>query len=224
MADGMSAQRGVVASLVFVCALLGACAARTPARSVAAPPAPSVDRLVHRGCYACLEEAFATASSSGVSAAAFEAAVLLTLRSKELGLPFAQWLERARTLAPREPGWADYLVIAEALPADPLSADRDAILVMRRPVRGTIEGWRQALSSGPGSGVFRAHLDLALVCGPTFVTERGQAITAALDRFPGVPLVAYRAGLCGRTSLLTDLLEEDAAFTDVYLELGRAAL
>ena len=191
---------------------------------VPAPAAPSVDPLIEQGCYACLEDAFARASASGARAPAFEAALLLTLRSKELGLPFATWLERARMLAPGVPGWGDYLAIVESVPADPFSDDRDAILVTRRPQRAALDLWRQALDGGPGSAVFRTYLDLSIVCGPGFVDERDAIVTAALERFPAVPLLAYRAGLCGRTDRLNDVLREHAGFTDVYLELGRAAL
>jgi tetratricopeptide (TPR) repeat protein len=166
----------------------------------------------------------AAASASGERGAAFEAALLLTLRSKELGLPFAPWLAHARTFAPSAPGWAGYLAIIENAPVDPLSDDRDAILVTRRPQRVILDEWRQALASGPGSAVFRNYLDLSIVCGPGFVDERDADLTAALERFPAVPLLAYRAGICGRTALLTNLLNQHAELTDVYLELGRAAL
>jgi tetratricopeptide (TPR) repeat protein len=218
----MTDRRRRIAHVAIACALTAACANRPPARELT--PVANVEPLIRRGCYSCLEQAFATASASGAHIAAFEAAILLTLRSKELGLPFAHWLERARTLAPIEPGWRDYVAIAEGVPADPLSADRDAILVTRRPARPALDGWRQLLAGGPGSAVFRTYLDLTLVCGPGFVDERDGALTAALERFVGVPLVSYRAGLCGRTPLLAESLRKDADFRDVHLELGRAAL
>jgi tetratricopeptide (TPR) repeat protein len=211
------------ALLFIACALHAACAARTPP-AAPAPAAPSSSALLERGCYSCLEEALAAATAAGDRASAFEAALLLTLRSKELGMPFAPWLERARTLAPAVPGWADYLPIVEAVPADPLSDDRDAILVTRRPQRDVLDGWRRALSVGPGSAVFRSYLDLAIVCGPAFVDGREAALTASIERFAAVPLMAYRAGICGRTALLGEILRQQPAFPDVYLELGRAAL
>lgn len=213
-----------IALLALACALSAACVTRAPVRDPSIAPAADVEPLIQRGCYSCLEQGFAAASASGRRAAAFEAAVLLTLRSKELGLPFTQWLERARALAPLEPGWSDYVAIAEAVPADPLSADRDEILVTRRRARATLDAWRQALSGGPGSLLFRNYLDLSLVCGPGFVDERDAALDAALRQFAGVPLIGYRAGICGRTSILGDILRQNAAFPDVYLELGRAAL
>ena len=183
----------------------------------------NVDRLVERGCYTCLEAAFATTSASGANEAAFQAAILLTLRSKELGLPFAQWLERARARLPG-PAWSEYVAIAESAPQDPLSTDRDAILGIRRRTRDDIDAARRALATGPGSAAFRAYLDLSVVCGPTFFEDRDAAVTAVLQQFDAVPLLRYRAGVCGHTPLLADVLRQDADFADVYLELGRAAL
>ena len=216
-----------MAHVAIACALSAACATRAPASSTpaapAAAPAANVERLVLRGCYTCLEEAFATTSASGANEAAFQAAILLTLRSKELGLPFTQWLERARALLPG-PAWSEYLAIAESAPQDPLSTDRDAILGIRRRTRDDIDAARRAVATGPGSPAVRAYLDLSIVCGPTFIDERDAAVTAVLEQFGEAPLLRYRAGVCGHTPLLADVLRQDADFADVHLELGRAAL
>ena len=159
-----------------------------------------------------------------VGSGSFEAAVLLALRSRELGLPFMEWMDRARALMPAGPAWETYLDIAASIPVDPLSADRDAILAVRRPPRATLDKWRDALKAGPASDVFRAYLDVSLACSPGLVDQRETATAAVLDRFAGVPLLQYRAGVCGRTALLHDVLRHDAGFADVNLELGRAAL
>jgi hypothetical protein len=80
-----------------------ACAARAPAAVTAPDPATraraNVDALIQRGCYHCLEEAYAAASDP----AAFETALLLAARLKELGLPYQPWLERARAVMPAGP-------------------------------------------------------------------------------------------------------------------------
>ena len=222
---GVTDRRQRMAHVAIACALSAACATRAPASASSPAPAPAVnvERLLQRGCYTCLEEAFATTSASGANDGAFQAAILLTIRSKELGLPFAQWLEQARALLPG-PAWSEYVAIAESVPQDPLSTDRDAILGIRRRTRDDINAARRALATGPGSAAFRAYLDLSIVCGPTFVDERDEAVTAVLQQFDDVPLLRYRAGVCGHTSLLADVLRLDADFADVYLELGRAAL
>jgi tetratricopeptide (TPR) repeat protein len=209
--------RRMMAIFSVVGVLSVSCATRTAAPPAAAP-AIDVTSLIRRGCYSCLEQAMAAGSGS------FEAAVLLALRSKELGLPFAEWAERARALVPAGPAWETYLEIAASIPADPLSADRDVILAVRRPPRAALDNWRNALASGPASDVFRAYLDVSLACGPGLVDQRETATAAVLDRFADVPLLQYRAGVCGRTALLHEVLRRDADFADVNLELGRAAL
>src|SRR5918992_1671529 len=101
--------------------LTAACAARPP--GTAAPPAPPVDvgALIRRGCYACLEEAFTAASARGASQQAFEAALLLVARSKEVGVPPGSWLQRAAAWLPQGPEWGAYHDIVGALLPDPLS-------------------------------------------------------------------------------------------------------
>src|SRR5918996_950752 len=107
--------------------LTAACAARPPI--VALPPAPAVDvdALIRQGCYACLEAAFAAASAAGAGEQAFEAALLLVVRSKELGLPPESWLQRAAAIRPRAPEWAAYYDLVGALPPDPLSGGPDSL-------------------------------------------------------------------------------------------------
>ncbi len=106
-----------------------ACAARAPSTHSISPPAASPissagaasDALVARGCYRCLEHAYDAAASATDRVRTFETAVLLVARSKELGLPYAPWLERARASMPAGPDWADYLSIVQGLRIDPLA-------------------------------------------------------------------------------------------------------
>lgn len=128
---------------------------------------------------------------------------------------------------PASPGWVDYVEMVASLPADPWSGDRDEILIEsarhRRP-RAVLDQWRRNLMSGGGSTVFRAYLDLSLACGPLLSDQRETATAGVLQPFGDVPLLQYRVGTCGRTSLLHLLFENDSEFVDVNLELGRAAL
>src|SRR5207244_5375843 len=113
-----------------------ACAIRTPPVSATLPSAApatrsaarDIDALVERGCYHCLEQAYVAAISSLDRIRTFETALLLVARSKEIGLPYAPWLERARTAMPAGADWSDYLAIVQALRIDPLADDRDVIL------------------------------------------------------------------------------------------------
>ena len=219
-------KRGRLGLLWVFSVLLCGCSARAP---IAPPHAPAVDAqaLIRRGCYSCLDAAFAAAVESGAHDTAFETALLLTLRSKELGLPYLPWLERAHALMPSGPDWLDYVEMVASLPADPWSGDRDEILAEssrhRRP-RPVIETWRQQLTTGQGSSVFRAYLDLSLACGPFLSDQRDTATAAVLQQFGDVPVLQYRVGTCGQTSLLHVLLENDPDFVDVHLELGRSSL
>ena len=225
-----------------------ACAARAPAVVAAADTATraraGVDALIQRGCYHCLEAAYAAASGSDSSVGstqgaesprhpnltpvAFEAALLLAARSKELGLPYEPWLERARAVMPTGPDWSDYLAIVLALRVDPLSDDRDAIFVDNlkyRASRETVAGWRADLTTGVGSPLLRAYLEISLVC-QYIVDDRNVTIAEAVQRFHDVPLIEYRAGLCGSAQAphLTAVREAHPDFADIDLALGRYAL
>src|SRR5687767_13683470 len=183
--------------------ILAGCASRPPAPvDTSRLAATEVQALVAAGCYLCLESAFARATAAGLREQAFEAALLLAARSKELGLPHARWIEAARGSLPAAgAGWDKFIDIVLSTPLDPFSGDRDALLVenaaTRRP-RPVLEQWRRDLVAGPGSAVFRAYLDLSLACGPLLYEERDTATDATLARHPDTDLVHYRAGICGR--------------------------
>lgn len=143
-------MRPVASLLVSACLLLGACSVRPPvAVTPAVDPSAGIEALVRRGCYACLEAAFTAATAAGAHDAAFETALLLALRSKELGLPHAPWIARAREWLPEGPDWQHYLDIVLSVPADPLSGDRDELLqeaaASRRP---------RVLGAGTTAGVW----------------------------------------------------------------------
>jgi tetratricopeptide (TPR) repeat protein len=226
-----------IAALLLALAAGGAaCAARAPSARPIAPPAASrispagaaVDALVARGCYRCLEHAYGAAVSATDQVRTFETAVLLVARSKELGLPYAPWLERARAAAPAGPDWADYLAIVQGLRIDPLADDRDVVLVdtMRnRASAETVAGWRTDLASGAGSPLLRTYLELSLIC-QYAVDDRNVTIATAVQHFAGVPLIEYRAGICGASQAPHLAAVRDAVpeFADVDFTLGRYAV
>src|SRR5215468_29644 len=178
-----------------------ACAVRHS--DIEAPAAPtssaaSIDSLVERGCYECLMGAYNAAVAVADRTRIFETALLLAARSKELGLPYAHWVERARAVLPQGPDWTDYLAIVQALRTDPLADDRDAVLVetlKNRASPETVAAWRTDLGGGAGSPLLRAYLELSLVC--QYIGEdRTVTIAATVQRFHDVPLIEYRAGAC----------------------------
>jgi tetratricopeptide (TPR) repeat protein len=232
---GPSHHRTVLVLVLASLLLTAACAAAPPPK--ATPPSPTVnaDTLIRRGCYACLEEAFTALSAGGAGERAFETALLLVARSKELGLPSEVWLERAAALLPSGPEWTGYLEIVQSLRPDPLSGERELDTTdFARARRG--DAWdmrRERLKSGPASAMVRTYLDLAIACRSDAIGRmaldsltRDAATAAALQEYPGVPLVQYRAGLCGGADLqqLDSVRASDEAFVDADLELGRLAL
>ena len=217
-------MRHLIPALVL--AFVSGCAARQPVAVV--PPPPQVDDLaaaIAHGCYRCLEQAYDVAQARGVRALAFEAAALLVLRSKELGLPYEPWLERVRTLGADDASSATVLAIVDAAPVDPLT-DREASLNVggRAKARAAVPEWRRQLQTIPGSIAFRAYLDVSLICGLQGAPEREVSLSAT--EWPQMPALLYRVGTCassyGRT--LATLRAGDDAFVDADLALGRYAL
>jgi tetratricopeptide (TPR) repeat protein len=220
------AMRGAVA---VIAGLVAASCATRPAPVAEARPSPlmAIDALVQRGCYRCLEDAFARAVEAGAAERTFETALLLAARAKELGLPHARWIDAARGALPAEPGWAKFIDIVLSIPLDPFSGDRDALLVeaaSTRRQRPVLEQWRRELMMAPGSPLLRAYLDMTIACGPLLYSERESAIDQALTAHPGVPLLEYRAGICGQPARLMSLQQQDPMLVDVEFELGRSAL
>jgi tetratricopeptide (TPR) repeat protein len=195
---------------------------------VQAPPViPQVDvgALIQRGCFRCLEEAFAAATTQNQPQLAFEAAALLILRSKELGIPADPWLQHARRLAGDDGTWTQHLTMIAAVPADVLSGDREAMLADPREgmrIRALVPMWRDALAGGGASPDFRRYVETALVCAFAPPDQRDPFLNSLGD--PLVPLLRYRTGLCSpqRAGLLRALADE--GFVDAEYPLGREAL
>src|SRR4029453_11797464 len=112
--------------------------------------------LIRQGCYRCLEQAFEKAQRLGARTQAFEAAALLTLRSKELGLPSDVWLGRAGALDDADGSFSAYLDIVDVIPPDRLSENRDALFDVRRRTRAkaSLETGPPRFGDGAGSDAF----------------------------------------------------------------------
>lgn len=207
-----------------------ACAARAPLSPAPLPPAfdETADTLIRRGCFRCLEQAFEEAQRRGARMPAFEAAALLTLRSKELGLPSEVWLDRARALAGSDASLAPYLDIVDVIPPDRLSENRDALFDIgrRNRARGSLEMWRERLRDGAGSDAFRTYLDVALICAFGTLKETPDSFSGALDPVATTPLFQYALGACDAThgARLSALRASDPDFVDADYPLGRYAL
>ena len=213
----------VVAALVIVTG----CGARrpAPARAVAAPPRlDDIITLIEQGCYRCLERAYEQANARGAGQQAFESAVLLVLRSKELGLPFDEWRARARAAAPEGDDAALYLRVADAIPPDRLSEERYTQFELSiRNVRASVPEWREALRAGPASELFRSYLDMALLCAFGRVGENAQSYTGELDPVSAAPLYQYAVGTCDASKVprLQAMRSANPDFVDGDYALGR---
>ena len=227
--------------LILLCLGASGCAGRKPVAPPAttsqpARPAVDVTALIRQGCFRCLEEALQAAEGDQ----AFEVTVLLTLRAKELGLPYDEYRRQAAAIAPPDPAYATYLDVVDALPVDVMTGERylrdpgttPPIRIDRNaagaPVRGPAigeraTGWRDILRTGPGSDVFKRYMDLAIGCS---LIPRTPA-TPAPELTPSekaIPLLRYRFGLCLEPDDLRALRDADPAFVDIDYTLGRVAM
>jgi tetratricopeptide (TPR) repeat protein len=231
---------GRLIPVLTVVAMLTACAARRPAPPVAPPTssiassipvAPTVDvaALIARGCYACLQRALAAARDQDEPQFAFEAAALLAVRAKELGLPHAGWLSQARALAGEDAGRQGIVEMVDAVSVDPLSGNPDLRLSQTpgrlRAGQRTTE-WLAMLESGPGSAPFRVYLHLALSCDLNATRKVGDLAADVPADQRDVPIVRYRLGACGEGygADLRTLRAADAGFVDADYALGRYAM
>ena len=217
--------------LFAACVMLAGCGARRPAPAptpTASSSADDAERLIRQGCYRCLEQAFAGAEKRGARTQAFEAAALLVLRSKELGLPTEPWLGHARSRAAADPSLTPYLTMVEAIPPHAMSDDRDVLFDVRSrsQARSSLQAWRDSLRSGATSNVFRLYLDVALICGFGTLKETDQSFTGQLDEDVRAPIYQYRVGACDSAhgERLRTLRAADAAYVDADFALGRYAL
>ncbi len=212
-----------VAALVVVTG----CAPRRPAAVPVTPAPPRLDdvvALIEQGCFACLERAHDQALGRGLRAQAFEAAVLLLLRSKELGLPFEEWRVKARASAPEGEAYAGYLTMADAIAPDRFSEERYTQFELgMRNARTSVPEWRDELRAGPASDLFRGYLDLSLVCSFGRVGENSQSYTGELDPVAAAPLYQYGVGICDAAKLprLTAFRSAHPDFVDADYALGR---
>ena len=217
--------------ICLVLVLAVGCATKRPPDVASTPsprPSDNFTRLIRHGCYRCLEQAFADAQARKATMQAFEAAALLVLRSKELGLPTEPWLGHARAFAAADDSLSAQLAMVEAIPPHPMSDDRDALFDVRRrnQARISMTAWRESLRGGPGSDVFRMYLDVALICGFGTLKQDDLSYTGRLDDDARAPIYQYRVGICdsAHAPRLRALRNKDASFVDADFALGRYAL
>jgi tetratricopeptide (TPR) repeat protein len=198
------------------------------------PPATrDIEALIERGCFRCLVQALGLAREREVRQLAFEAATLLTLRANELGMARREWLTQARELADGDSTRSLYLDMVAAVPPDPLSGQRDDLLVetqVRNRSQTLLPVWRDMLGVATASPAFRQYLDLTLVCQVDTSRERIDRLNQLSAAVGDVPLLRYRLGICnGRftrdnIASLRAVQSADPEFVDIDYPMGRLLL
>lgn len=229
---------------LWVTLALAACAARAPSAETRAELGRAAS-LIHDGCYTCVRDAVAiydrltAADDASIPTlrAALDAAILLVLREKELGLPWEASLERARALAGRVPDAppapppltllaAAELVVGQTAGLDPEARAR--LAGRARPPVNQDDPTRRALDAYVGQHMLAAYIALAIDCDQPGRQDAAQP-EATLAAFPGKPAISFRAGLCERSAdatgtALAAIRTADPRWTDTLFFEARREL
>jgi len=222
--------------LVAVLAATGCAARREQTQKLA-----EADALFARGCYRCLQKAFTAYDSlrlagyqpAVMSLKAFDTAILLAAREKELALEASGWIQKAEALAAaaRRPEGLRYLEIVRALPwaAGRLDRDQEERIRMEqaKASRSMVEllgAWEAAMGPPAARPIVAAYLMIGARCAFTPAREE-DTLTITLVSHPNSPLVRYAAGRC-RSELRAQLdsVAGDPDFHEAAFELGRLRL
>jgi tetratricopeptide (TPR) repeat protein len=240
----------IAALAVATFVALSACG-RPPLRAL--PPAPDLtprlnaaDALLRAGCFDCLSEAFerytaiievaggAALHRDAALAGAVRAALLLELRSRELGLPDDGYLQRAHDLlAAREELRAPFLLHLATVNTVPRRAGRfdmplDAAgLRQMQEVRASYAPMAAERRASADDDALSAYAWIAFVCTHGIRDDRSPAaLTEPLVRLRDAPIVAYRLAVCGGadSAALTALTAREPRYREISFWLGQAAV
>jgi len=224
--------RRAISGLLLVF-LLGCAARQAPVHLTA--ELHWADELTNAGCFTCLREAVelyervraARRPPPDVLAHLFEATLLLTLRAKELGLPFDAWLERAQAVARSLPPTFDAATaveLAELVPQETsgLAPTPPGASQFVREVVPALAHWRERVAATGLSGPTKQYLDLTLAC----ADRATRAELEAAPPTPSAPVVRYRLATCNATATedAGRLLTDDPRWSEAAWFEGRRAL
>jgi tetratricopeptide (TPR) repeat protein len=228
--------------LVTVLAVfVSACAARGPSPQVLAELGRA-DALLRQGCYNCLKEARAIytrlsavpkpppAAKQGV----FDAAMLIAIRERELGIfpraTFDQARQLAAALPPAPPPAiapsvlldAAELFIGDTSGMDP--EQRAQFTGRGRPPLEPTNPARRALDAHVATNIVADYLALAIDCEQPPLRESIDP-AAILSRRSGIPLMRFGLAICARAGVPSaeSIREADPRFTDTLLREARTA-
>jgi tetratricopeptide (TPR) repeat protein len=232
---GTFPRNALFAVLIFA----AGCAARSGSPSAAADLA-TADRLQSVGCYRCLVDALAIYErtlektrrpSPALQWAAFETATLLLLRQKELGVPSAATLDKARKLAaivrpvPGRLAPATLVTLADLAPSDTASADPDESAARNSRERRTeLTTLRPQLSETATPSLLERYLALTFDCNDAVARRaiKGDELLASVN---DVPILRYRVAACGfgPRETFASIRQDDSRWTEAAFFEGRAA-
>ena len=208
-----------------------ACAPKGPPPQFLAEIAKA-EALLRDGCYTCLEESLALfekhASAkiplAGAKEGAFNAALLIAIREKELGIPGDESMQRARQLVlPARQAVLDAaeLIIGDTTALDP--EQRAAVTgVKGRPPVAPDNPVRRALDAAPQHDVTAKYVALSIDCEQQKLIESVdvRSISAA---YVGVPLIQFRLATCGRPGApnVGAIREANPRWADTFYWEGR---
>lgn len=201
------------------------------------------DALFTRACYTCLTKAFQTYDTlrlagfqpAVIARKAFDTAILLAMREKELGMAAEPWIRTAATLAPASgPAGARaalYLDMARKGRWAAGKLDSDEASAFERAVAAeaiaSLRDWEKALGPPAGRDLVGTYLMTALAC--AYTPPRQQDARLTLDQLApahrSTPLMKYALGAC--RSEFRDELQAPGAdpdFHEVHFQSGRQRL
>jgi tetratricopeptide (TPR) repeat protein len=232
--------------------MISGCAAKAPLQQPFVEAMAKGEALLNDGCYTCLKESLALFEKAvqskqpiaGAAERAFDAALLIALRERELSIPDEESFGRAQRLlaaadAPKpaakgkpaieeKPAFsrraifdAAQLIIGDTSALDPEQrAERTG---RGRPPLEPDNPLRRALDASPEMDLAARYVALSIDCEQFKLTEtldmRGLSAVYA-----GVPLMRYRLSACGRPAgpSVSALREGDPRWTDtLYWEARR---
>ena len=218
-----------------------ACAARGPSPQLLSELGRA-QVLQREGCYRCLIDALsvfervAAAPRAPISAVqgAFETAVMLSVRAKEIGLDADEFLAKARAFAVRMPAVvgapapAIYLDAAAAFIGETSGLDPEVrqTLPRRRAANGRPLPLpaRSALDAAPASDALAGYLAIALDCDDTF--SRAELNRDGLfAKYGRTQPMRFRLAICNvAPAELIPLREADHRWSETLLFEGRRQL
>jgi tetratricopeptide (TPR) repeat protein len=229
----------VVTPLVLL--LAAGCAARSASIRLE-PDLSRAAELVDSGCYTCLRDAVAlydklrAAPGAAKERAAypelerrlFEATLLLTLRAKEVGLPFEPWLVRAREIGGILPPALDAetaIEVADVAPQETSGLAPRALgasSFFARQVVPEMSTWRERVAATGLGPTTKEYLDLTLACADRTTASKIEPTPLETT----TPLIRYRLATCGLNIKVDvgQLLSDDARWAEVAWYDGRRVL